>query len=245
MTVTVIVSNWNQLDTLVKTLKSLERQSVKPCEVIIADDGSDDGTLKWFDGLPPGSYPFPLRCTTGPHNGYGLTVSENRAAKVATGALLLFTNADVVHAPGSVAGHAGVPGNRVAGGLVREIAQNVAEAVRVGDLHDWGTFEASIAGNLTDLSNSEYLIRDPAINIYGFWGGNFSVPREAFASVGGFNEGYRGLYGGEESDLIQRLLKKGLHLAWAHRSKVYHLAHNAKEYRGPALGNVKYRMEYL
>jgi GT2 family glycosyltransferase len=242
--VSVILANWNQGKSLLLTLASLAKQSHLPIEVVVADDGSTDDSLDLLDGLADGAYPFLVRYTTGHHLGYGLTVSENRAAKVATGDLLLFTNADLAHAPGSVAGHARVAGRRVAGGLIREVNLEVASVLSPDDVLDWSVFEAKSRGNLTALTNYEYMIRAPERNMYGVWGGNFSVSASDFRGVGGFNEGYAGLYGGEEADLIQRLRKSGVKVAWAEKSVAYHLAHPSKGYRGGAEGNRKYRMEY-
>jgi cellulose synthase/poly-beta-1,6-N-acetylglucosamine synthase-like glycosyltransferase len=42
--VTVLVPAFNEADSLVETLKSLQRQTVAPTEIIVIDDFSDDGT---------------------------------------------------------------------------------------------------------------------------------------------------------------------------------------------------------
>jgi hypothetical protein len=106
-------------------------------------------------------------------------------------------------------------------------------------------FDKMFSDNKGKLSNHEYVIRDPLKNMYGIWGGNFSVSVDKFKDVGGFNEDYHGLYGGEEADLIQRMMKKGARPAWVYNSTAYHLAHPSRQYGIAALGNIKYRKEYL
>jgi len=64
-------------------------------------------------------------------------------------------------------------------------------------------------------------------------------------SIGGFNSNYRLLYGGEEADTIQRLLAAGGSVEWVRQAEAYHLEHIPRKYRKLALGNVKYREEYL
>ena len=81
--------------------------------------------------------------------------------------------------------------------------------------------------------------------VRGIWGGNFSVDAVRFREVGGFDERYRLMYGGEEADLVQRLVRRGALPAWAYNSTAYHLAHPTRAYGEVALGNVKYKMEHL
>lgn len=244
MTVSVIVSSYNQVMTLPLALAAMAGQKEHPAEVIIADDGSEDGTAEWFECRKE-DYPFPLHMTTGPHKGYGLAVSENRAARAAVGDLLLFTNADVIHAPSSVLFHSTIPDARVAGGVIREIRRELAEQLMPADVEDWDSLAALMDGNLTETTNFEFVIRLPELNIYGVWGGNFSVPRELFLSVGGFDEEYLGHYGGEEADLIQRLRGKGARVVWADGSHAFHLEHSKKPYHHEASGIIKYRLKYM
>ena len=236
MDVTVVIASYNQLSTLPLTLASMAHQRVPPVKVVIADDGSCDGTSEWLDAMP--NYPLPLYYVTHIHLGYGLTVIENLAAKFAEGRIL-FTNADVVHHPNSVGSHA------IAGGAINELAQPAASLARCSDIKDFSRFEAMYEKNKGKISNRDYFVRDPKQNMYGIWGGNFSVDVERFREVGGFNEEYRQLYGGEESDLMQRMRKRGCVPAWAYNSTAYHLAHKSRAYGSAALGNVKYRMEYM
>lgn len=245
MSVTVIVANYNQLSTLPVVIQSLASQSVLPSMVVVADDGSSDGTCEWLDALPEGLYPFPIRYTTARHNCYGLTASENRAAFMIPDGRLLFTNADVVHGARSVEAHQEISDDSIAGGVIREVAMPISLSVRWRDVVNLSVFEDEANKHLTDLTNYDYVARDPSVNFYGVWGGNFSVAVSRFLAIDGFNEEYRGLYGGEEADLIQRFRKAGGNVAWAYNSVAYHLAHSAKSYRASAAGNDKYRREYL
>ena len=242
--VSVVIASYNQIRTLPLSLESFAVQTVLPSMVIIADDGSCDGTPEWVDSLPDDAYPFPVRYTTGRHNGYGLTVSENRAASKVSGGRLLFTNADVVHNPTSVEAHGSMSDNFIAGGRICEIAEPYSHEIAPVDLDPFDVFLDEYGCHLSDLSNSGYVSNSPRENFYGIWGGNLSIDAWRFKILGGFDEEYRGKYGGEEADMIQRFFTMGGDVAWAYSSTAYHLAHSSKIYRGRADGNTKYREDY-
>jgi len=50
VTVSVVVVTWNRRDLLRSCLQSLTKQRVKqPFEVVVVDNGSDDGSLEMLD----------------------------------------------------------------------------------------------------------------------------------------------------------------------------------------------------
>lgn len=245
MDVTVIVASYNQLSTLPLTLTSFDIQSKKPKRVIIADDGSCDGTVEWLDSLPEDYYNFDLSYVTHKHDGYALTSIENLAASFINSDRILMTNADLIHHPKSVESHGKIKLNSIAGGLVLEISMPASKSIGCSDIRDFSKMDSIYSKNQGTLTNKEYYIRDAEYNFYGIWGGNFSVSFELFDKVSGFNEEYHSLYGGEEADLIQRLRRAGGQPVWAYNSTAYHLAHPSRQYGKAALGNIKYRKEYL
>ncbi|MCE9574729.1 MAG: glycosyltransferase [Deltaproteobacteria bacterium] len=97
--VSIIVPARNEEDNLPALLASLKALDPAPHEIIIVDDHSTDATgaiaraagvrVTTPEPLPPGWMGKPWACKHG--------------ASVATGDLLLFTDADTVHAPGSLA----------------------------------------------------------------------------------------------------------------------------------------------
>lgn len=55
MNVCLVVVTWNRINTLLETLKCIEKQEYLPSHVVIADNGSNDDTihsLKRYNGLP-------------------------------------------------------------------------------------------------------------------------------------------------------------------------------------------------
>ena len=47
MKISVIIPTFNRKNTLGRALQSVSNQSLSPCEIIIIDDGSNDGTKEW------------------------------------------------------------------------------------------------------------------------------------------------------------------------------------------------------
>ena len=244
MPVSVVIANYNQVSTLPIVLRSMANQTVTPLSVTVADDGSNDGSIEWIEAIPDGVYPFPLYYTTHRHSGYGLTIIENMAARNIKEGRILFTNSDVVHNPMSVECHSKIGGNQIAGGKIENIELPWSQAVSANDMNDFADFENRYRDFVGGLSNNEFVCRYPKENFYGIWGGNFSVAADKFWKVGGLNEEYHRLYGGEEADLIQRLMKTGVEPAWAYNSLAYHLGHNQRAYVSSA-GNIKYNRDHL
>jgi glycosyltransferase involved in cell wall biosynthesis len=86
--VSVIVPALNAAGTLARTLEALAEQDVdEPYEVIVVDDGSDDGTAEIAS-----SAPGPVHVVRQPRQGAGK--ARNRGAEVAGGRAFAFTDAD-------------------------------------------------------------------------------------------------------------------------------------------------------
>jgi len=219
-------------------------QTVSPGCVIVADDGSCDGTREWIDSLPDDTYPFTLSYVTGRHQLYGLTVSENRAARFIERGRILFTNADLIHNQSSVQEHEKMLMNVVGGGRIKEVKYPDSEDVGIEHAANFDQFLIRFGKCLSGLSNEGFVVRDPSINFHGVWGGNFSMDASRFHALGGFEESYRGMYGGEEADLIQRFRSRGGMVGWVYNSTAYHLGHKSRAYHSSQKGITKYRTEH-
>ena len=228
-TVSVLVSSYNQLDQLKLFMESMYRQNILPLEVIVADDGSTDGTVGWLDSLDKWKYPFPVRYVTREHDGYRLASLQNMGAKEAKGTRLLFTNADVLHCPASIAGHASFREDILGVGIIQGISVEGAALVTIGAILDFQqiiALEVKYCGNRTNTACGFY---DLNTNQGAVWGGNFSVPTAIFVQVGGFDEGYVG-WGGEDTNIASRCQIAGYRLDWVRDSIGFHLGHELKDY---------------
>jgi glycosyltransferase involved in cell wall biosynthesis len=94
--VSVIVATHNRVAFLAGLLEALDAQTVA-VEVVIADDGSSDGTWGWLEAITA-STPLPVLALRLEHTG-GPSVPRNTAATHARGRLLAITDDDCLPEP--------------------------------------------------------------------------------------------------------------------------------------------------
>jgi glycosyltransferase involved in cell wall biosynthesis len=95
MKTTLIIAVYKRNDFLEKVLASVERQSLLPAEIIIAEDGSDktiDETVKKWKSKTSLS----IKHFTHKDSGNRKTLAINRAVKMATSEYLIFIDGDCV-----------------------------------------------------------------------------------------------------------------------------------------------------
>jgi glycosyltransferase involved in cell wall biosynthesis len=237
--VSVVVSSYNQLAPLKLFLEAIQRQTVKPIDVVVADDGSTDGTIEWLNSV---KFSFPLSYLTREHGGYRLASLQNLGAKKANGHRLLFTNADVIHCPTSVQGHSMLADNIIGAGIVRSIAEEGVAKVNAGDVVNFSRLVALSAQHPSSKTNCIGPYDDARPRYVEAWGGNFSLAAAVFHQLGGFDEGFDGGWGGEEGHLVKRCQEQAnCSVMGVGLSTGYHLCHALKEYHQQQLGTIRYR----
>ncbi len=87
MKVSVIIPTYNRKHTLSRAIESIISQTIKPLEIIIVDDGSDDGTREWIKQ----EYPFIQYLN---QNNSGVSASRNRGIFSANGNWIAFLDSD-------------------------------------------------------------------------------------------------------------------------------------------------------
>lgn len=203
--VSVLIPAKDTAQWIPEQLAALDDQvDAPPFEVVIADNGSTDGTPQV---ALAGAHAFAMRVVdaSGPASA---SHARNVAAEAARGEILLFCDADDLVGPAwvrsltdAVAGH---PRRLAAGALHHERfnAPEVLDAYRIGpDPHvDESARPTSV---LTDPEGfAGYLPTVP--------GGNFAVHRAAYLALGGMDSTYPG--GAEETDFAWRAQQQGLHV---------------------------------
>jgi tetratricopeptide (TPR) repeat protein len=89
--VSIVIASYRHARYIEQALRSVYRQSYRNIEIIVVDDGSDDGSPELI-GRCLGESPFPQRFVSRGHRGAAATLNE--AASLATGAFVGFLNAD-------------------------------------------------------------------------------------------------------------------------------------------------------
>lgn len=87
--VTVVIPAWNRLPLLRMAVDSVRAQTYPAWELMVADDGSTDGTAEWLAGLGDPR----IRLVAGEHTGH-LGRVRNRGAAAGKGSLVAFLDSD-------------------------------------------------------------------------------------------------------------------------------------------------------
>lgn len=237
VSLSVIVSAYNQRSVLKLALESYKYQTVVPKEVIVADDGSSDGTLDWLDTLEDNVFGFPVRYVTRAHRGYRLASLNNFGAKAAKGTRLLFTNADVLHSPESFESHSALNPKQIGNGIIHGINIRGVPEVEEILVDHWEEILELAKKFPTDRTNRVHLNSPP--NPSTCWSGNFSIKTDEFWKVDGYDESYVG-WGAEDGNLVIALVSSGCNLCWVKNSIGIHLDHKMATYRLLAKGCKRY-----
>ena len=226
MKLSLIIAAYNQRGPLGKIFQALARQTSQPDEILIADDGSTDGTgeliVAWSKKLSA-----PVRHLWQPDEGFRKLVILNRAIAAATGDYLVFTDGDCVPHKKFIADHRAlaekgffVQGRRC---FVRE------------------PFVEKFIPNQTPLwlwalqgkvSRPHKSFRLPFPLVFrnqkqrGIIGCNMAYWRADVVAANGFDENYQGRGMGADSDLGSRIYNLGRQRKFVYgRALVFHLDH--------------------
>jgi glycosyltransferase involved in cell wall biosynthesis len=194
--ISAILPVFNGRRFLLGAVRSVLAQSLPPCELIVVDDGSTDGSLEELDTLPPA--PFPVRVLR--QANAGQSAARNAAAREATGEYLAFLDQDDAWYP------------RHLEELVAPLAADPAVGWAYCDFD-----EMDLDGHLvTRAFMRAQGVDHPKRTIYDCVSGDLMVlpsasvmRRAAFEQAGGFDES---LCGYEDDDLFVRFFRLG----WDH-----------------------------
>jgi glycosyltransferase involved in cell wall biosynthesis len=230
--IALIVTTYQRPRHLALVLESIAKQRgvSGPMELAVSDDGSTDETPSVVDDFRR-RVDFPVHFVTHPHSTFEAARCRNAGALATQAPYLLFLDGDCILPPDHVAIHLA---RRAKGTALIGDACRVNQALSAQVTSDWigrAAFAELVSANeqrrlrKQDLKFRFYnLIRHPW-KPYKLRSGNFSICREDFERVNGFDENFRG-WGGEDDDLGRRLRRAGVRLEsivrWTHS---YHLWH--------------------
>ncbi|MGE5278178.1 MAG: glycosyltransferase family 2 protein [Acidobacteriota bacterium] len=200
--VSVVIPTRNRRASLLRTLQALAAQSLPASEyeVVVAVDGSTDGTSEAL-----GNFAATYRLRSIPSPGRGRAAACNAGARAACGRLLVFLDDDMQ------------PGEEFLEAHRREhpaaSRRGVVGAVPV-------LLDASTPPVVTYIGEKfnrhlERLARPGyRMTFRDFYSGNFSIPRNVFLEIGGFDEEFR-IYGNEDGELALRLQQAGVEILYS------------------------------
>ena len=198
-------------DRLRNLMRGLARQTLRPCELVIA----------WMQPDPAPDLPdpgCPVRHLHVPGEPMPLAAARNRAAAAATGDLLVFLDVDCIPGPTLVAAYANAATSE-RGLFLGEVLYLPPDAIAGGPAPDPAALDRLGRAHPARPPLPETgLRREPDAG--QLWGLSFALPAEAWRAVGGMDERYVG-YGGEETDLAARLAGSGLPTFWVAGARAY------------------------
>jgi len=192
-TVSVVIPTFNRKDDLKETLQSLSNQTSRDFEVIVADDGSTDGTEQMIKQL---KVPYPIKHCW--HENAGRSAARNMGIKNTEGRIILFIDDHIIVDRKLVEEHIKYH-NRVKNTRICTIRGRVEYISR--------SYEAPKETKVIPDSKIKrpFGEQNPLIIFYT---NNISVTKEALDHVGGFDEDFKE-YGFQDSELGYRLRKAG------------------------------------
>ncbi|HVQ90747.1 MAG TPA: glycosyltransferase [Mycobacteriales bacterium] len=238
---TVIIPTFDRADLLQQTLSGLTRQDCRSFEVVVADDGSTDGTdqvvAAFADRLP-------IRYLFQPDLGHRVAAARNLGIRAASGDVCVMLDCGMLPGTGLVSGHVrvhrrsadrvAVVGYSWAFRGAPELAPEVIAAIDHRDV-DASISRLAVAGPTGRDMREEYFYdrygEDLSTQLapwLAFWGCNISVRREDLFVVGLFDEVYR-RWGFEDLDLGYRLFRAGLRFELCRAAAAVHVPHDMED----------------
>jgi len=226
LTISLVISTYNQPAALAKVLRNFNRQTRWPAEVLFSDDGSSAET-KLLIGQFAATAPVPVQHIWHSDEGFRKTTILNKTLAIAAGDYLVFTDADCVPHPKFIADHAAlaeegfwVQGRRC---FVREKFVPEFEADQIS-VFGW-MLARKITGGAKGVRWPVAIIRRDQKQ-RGVIGCNMAFWRKDMIAVNGFDEDYIGWGTGEDSDIGTRLYHLGRQRKFVYgRAITFHLNH--------------------
>ena len=203
----VLICTYNRAALLQGTLESLCHQTLQRSafEVIVVDDGSQDGTCDIVGGFEPRlNLRYAYQCNS------GLASARNHALFLSQGEIVILIDDDDVAAPELLAEHLGShqahPQDNVAVLGYTDLGREIATDPLMHFVTEDGAFLFSYA----DIRHGQVL------GFSYFWGGRSSCKRRFLLQQGTFNPVFR--FGCEDIELAFRLSKHGLRVVYNARA---------------------------
>jgi GT2 family glycosyltransferase len=204
MKISVIVTNWNGYGLLKKNLEQIIKASPEAEEIILADDASEDNSVKFAENLAK-RYPKLKIIAHKQNQGFGK--NSNDAVRKAVGDYVVLLNNDILPDPNYI--------------------NNAFKHFKDNSVFGVGFAEKGHENWARIFWKDGYLQHEPGTDVskthISAWvsGGSSIIKKELFEKLGGFDEVYAPFYS-EDLDLGYRAWKSGYRLLWEPECIVEH-----------------------
>jgi len=209
--VSVVIVNWNGLEDTKECLASLEKQTYAEREVVVVDNGSEDGSKPYLKKQKGITY-------VDLDKNYGFTGGHIQGAKAAKGRYLAIINNDLVLDPDWLAqvvqtAQRHTDAAVVGGKLYKWNDQNPAYD-ETNDFYSWQEVDPKTGYTRTLLTGAD------ECSVDSISGAALLIDTEALKKVGYFDDDFFAYY--EETDLIARLLRAGYRAYYTPKALAWH-----------------------
>ncbi|WP_425325943.1 glycosyltransferase family 2 protein [Neisseria wadsworthii] len=232
--VSLLITTYNRPDALQKVLYSTLQQSVKPVEILIADDGSREDTAEVIQ-IFASHCPIPVKHLWQEDDGFRAAQARNRAIAAANGEYMVIIDGDMVLHPEFIRDHiqAAQKNTLIQGSRVMLTQEKTAELLSRSDQTEpISLFDKGIEKRLSALRCShlsKFIWRKKSQSHKSIKSCNMGFFREDALAVNGFNNEFVG-WGREDSEFVARLYHHGLKRRNLKFSGIaYHLWHHEAE----------------
>lgn len=224
----IVVSTYNWPEALELCIKSIQKQTVLPHEIVIADDGSGDETKRLIERLKA-ECRIPIVHVWHPDEGFQRTIIMNKAIAKASGEYILQVDGDVLLARNFVKDHLELAETNhfVCGSRVL-LEQKITEKIfRKGVFppHFWEMPLGFLANTFRSRLMRRYMAKRYARSIGHMRGCNMAFWKADVIKVNGYNEDLL-QWGHEDSEFAYRMHFAGVEKkALKGGGCVFHLYH--------------------
>jgi len=227
MRVSLIIATYNWPESLILALRSIEKQTIVPEEVIIADDGSTAETKEIIDKFQKDS-DLNIIHSWQEDKGFRAAQSRNKAIAKSCGDYIILIDGDIILHPKFVQDHVNnakvgyfMQGTRVL------LSQDITEQIIISNRISFSFFSKGMKGRKNSIhSNFLSKIFSTKKNyLRGIKTCNIAFFRQDFINVNGFNNEFEG-WGREDSEFVVRLFNTGINRKSLRFNAIqYHLWH--------------------
>jgi len=217
--VSIIISTYNSVEWLKKTLWGYAYQDFKDFEIVIADDGSGAETKQAIAQLSP-LFDRPIIHVWHEDIGFRKTIILNKAVEACSAEYILMSDGDCIPKANFVQVHLKhkEPGYFLSGGYFK-LPLSISQAITQEDIKKQRCFDLKwlkaqgLNNSIKNKKLSAGTFESKFLNLVTptkpTWNGhNASGWKQDIVAVNGFDE--RMQYGGEDRELGERLFNKGL-----------------------------------
>lgn len=245
--ISVMVNTYERRNHLLLCLTALSCQHYPDFEVIVVDDGGDDGSCKTVIDTMKDYDDMEIRYVWHPHRGFGPSKSRNEGAALSKGEMLVFIDSDILLNSGALRAYGDLyekNPNRAIGGYYQYLPGMMITTQDV--VHRWEDIwerrlppvpieqrklpmpgndvrlDWFLQGRLTENPfDYETEVHYAPFNLLS---ANFMVPGHIWAQTHGFDETW-GKYGGEDAELSIQIANAGYGFSYSKAAAGAHMAH--------------------